>query len=82
MLQEYQKDPLNRELLHDAMQLYVQELLPEVKRLRTWKFPIMEMNDTTNQHGDVIESKLFQQNYALDNLLYEYEEPNVIRYVL
>lgn len=82
MLQEYQKEPLNRELLHDAMQLYVQELLPEVKRLRTWKFPIMEMNDTTNQHGDVIESKLFQQNYALDNLLYEYEEPKVIRYVL
>ena len=82
MLQEYQKEPLNRELLHDAMQLYVEELLPEIKRLRSWKFPIMEMNDTTNQHGDVVESKLFQQNYVLDHLLYEYEEPKVIRYVL
>jgi len=82
MLQEYQNEPLNRELLHDAMQLYVQELLPEIKRLRAWKFPIMEMNDTTNQHGDVIESKLFQQPFVLDHLLQEYEAPEVIRYTL
>ena len=80
MLEEYQSEPLNRELLHDAMKLYVDQLLPEIKRLRTWKHPIMEMNDVTNHHGDVIESKLFQQNFVLENLLYEYEEPKVIHY--
>jgi transcription elongation factor Elf1 len=80
MLEEYRSEPLNRELLHDAMTLYVDQLLPEIKRLRSWKYPIMEMNHTTNHHGDVIESKLFQQNFVLENLLYEYEEPKVIHY--
>ena len=80
MLEEYQSEPLNRELLHDAMKIYVDQLLPEIKRLRSWKHPIMEMNDMTNHHGDVIESKLFQQNFVLENLLYEYEEPKVIHY--
>jgi len=80
MLEEYQSEPLNRELLHDAMKIYVDQLLPEIKRLRAWKYPIMEMNDMTNHHGDVIESKLFQQNFVLENLLYEYEEPKVIHY--
>ena len=43
-LNEYRSDPLNKELLRDAMEIHVKELIPKVDQLRKMKYPIMEMD--------------------------------------
>jgi hypothetical protein len=43
-LNEYHADPLNKELLRDAMEIHVKELIPKIDQLRKMKYPIMEMD--------------------------------------
>lgn len=43
-LNEYHADPLNKELLRDAMEIHVKEFIPKIDQLRKMKYPIMEMD--------------------------------------
>jgi len=80
IVREYQADPLNRELLRDAMKIYTEELVPQVERLRNMKYAVMEMNDVVNNWGDVVESKLVQMDANLETLEYEIDAPKVITF--
>jgi hypothetical protein len=80
MLDEYEKSG-NRELLKSAMELQVEQIIPESRNLRMLKYEIMEMDrreitSTKNEHV------LFQYPSQLSNLDYiTGEPPRVISFV-
>lgn len=80
LMEEFRSEPLNRELLHDAMQIHIEQLEPEINRLRHLMHPIMEMNHTKDRNGNVIQSNMFQLSHHLDKLQYEIRKPMVITY--
>lgn len=80
IIEEFQAEPLNRELLHDAMQIHIEQLEPEINRLRHLMYPVMEMNHTKDRNGNVIQSNMFQMPHHLDKLQYEIRKPHVITY--
>lgn len=82
IMNDYRSDPLNRELLHDAMEIHVNELVPEVEKLRKLKYAIMEMMHVYDKDGVLKTSTLFQSDNFLEKMDYEYESPEVVKYVV
>ena len=80
LMHEYTSDVTNRALLHDAIESQLQTLVPETEKLRQLKYPIMEVNQTTNHDGEVLESSLFQRGFRLDQIVYELNPPQVLAY--
>lgn len=80
LLNEYRNDALNKSLLHDAMELHVKSLLPEIEQLRRLRHPVMEMNHKVDQHGNVLCSMLYQEPFALEKLTYTLKSPEVLAY--
>lgn len=89
MLKEYQADPLNKELLQNAMEVHVQELMPEVEKLQKLRHKIQEVNPVYEMtEGFMGQQKLQMTGYALyqrpntlDTMDYEHDAPKVIKYV-
>ena len=83
--EDYQADPTNIELLHDAMDMQIKILQPQIENLRRLKYPIMEA-PTTIDHVGVggtikVETKLLQTHYELRDLYDNAgEKPRVIHY--
>lgn len=90
ILNEYHTEPLNKELLRDAMEIQVKELIPETAHLRTLKYPIMEMNPIIElvegfMGREVLATtgyKLFQHTNPLNTIDLEIAPPKVIKYQL
>jgi len=80
LMHEYKTDVTNRALLHDAIESQVQTLVPETEKLRQLKYPTMEVNQLTNHDGEVLESRLFQRGFRLDQIVYELNAPQVLAY--
>lgn len=80
IMDEFRSEPLNRQLLSDAMQIHVTELQPEILRLRRYTYPVMEMTHLIDRNGDIYQSNLFQMTHDLDKIQDELEIPSVITY--
>jgi hypothetical protein len=79
LLEEYKKTE-NRETLKAAVQLQVDDLLPETRNLRLLNSELMEINQTKHGNGR-IENFLFKHDVALSKLDYnEDENPRVIKF--
>jgi len=79
-LHNYRTDPTNRALLHAAVEEHVQSLVPVIQRLRSLKYPVMEMNTTLNQEGEPVCASLFQCGFDLERLTYTLQAPEVVTY--
>lgn len=87
---EYHMDPLNKELLRDAMEIHVKELIPKIDQLRKMKYPIMEMDPVV----ELVEGfmgkeilaitgyKLYQRNDHLNMIETSTFPPKVVIYNL
>jgi Leucine-rich repeat (LRR) protein len=65
----------NREILKDAMNIYVNEIKPEMDNLQMIKYETMEINEHDN------DSQLFQKEYRLDKLTFTIgSHPKVIKF--
>lgn len=90
ILNEYHAEPLNKELLRDALEIQVKELIPETAQLRTLKYPIMEMNPIIElvegfMGREVLATtgyKLFQRTNPLNTIDLEIAPPKVVTYTL
>ena len=87
-LTEYRADPLNKELLRDAMEIHVKELIPKIDQLRKMKYPIMEMNPVVElvegymgkEVLAVTGYKLYQRFNHLNMIERETFPPKVVKY--
>jgi hypothetical protein len=90
ILNEYHAEPLNKELLRDALEVQVKELIPEIAQLRTLKYPIMEMNPVEEMVEGfmgrevlaITGYKLFQRTNPLNTVDFEISPPKVVKYHL
>lgn len=79
LLEEYEKTE-NRELLKTAVQLQIDDLLPETRNLRLLQSEHMEINDTKTKKGK-IEYALFKNDVALSKDDFTFgEPPRVIKF--
>lgn len=80
LLDEY-KQTENNELLKLAMEIQVQQIIPEARNLRMIKHEIMEMN-MNEISANKSEHVLFQYPTRLSNLDFQIDEPpRVIQFV-
>jgi hypothetical protein len=71
------KETDNKELLKDAMVVYVNEIKPEMENLRLIKYETMEINKDESK----IEYHLFQKEYRLDKLDFTFGSyPKVLKF--
>jgi hypothetical protein len=87
LLEEYEKTN-NKEILRNAVEIQVKEIIPEMENLRRLKYELMEMdNKTTNAGGfgkSVIDvnCKLIQRYANLSKYDFTFgEEPSVVKFV-
>ena len=67
LLIEYENDD-NKEILRNAVKIYIHDLLPEIENLRRLKYDIVEMDDNI----------LYQKEFSVSKLDFVYgEEPSV-----
>ena len=67
LLAEYENDD-NKEILRNAVKIYIHDLLPEIENLRRLKYDIVEMDDNV----------LFQKEFDISKLDFVYgEQPSV-----
>lgn len=79
LLEEYVKTA-NRKLLETAMDLQVNELLPEIRNLRILKSEIMQINES--EKSNVTTYGLFKFPVELDKLDHSFSEPpRVIKFI-
>jgi hypothetical protein len=82
---DYDADPTNTELLHDAMDMQIKVLQPQIENLRRLKYPIMEA-PTSIQYIGIggsmkVSTDLLQKSYELRDLDdHSGEPPRVIHY--
>jgi hypothetical protein len=89
MIREYQADPLNKELLRQAMEVHVKELRPELAHLQKLRYSISEVNPVVEmvegfmgQEKRVVTGyQLFQLPEALETMEFEHRAPKVIKFV-
>jgi len=89
MIREYQADPLNKELLRQAMEVHVKELRPELAHLQKLRYSITEVNPVVEmvegfmgQEKRVVTGyQLFQLPEALETMEFEHRAPKVIKFV-
>jgi hypothetical protein len=85
-LKEYKKNPLNRDLLKDAMEIQQRDLIQEIEALRKIKYEqmsvICDSVEKESAEGLTIAPKcvLLQAEYKIDTFIYSIEEPKVIRF--
>jgi hypothetical protein len=78
-LEEYEKTD-NREVLKTAVQLQIDDLLPETRNLRLLQSEHMEINDTKTKKGKT-EYALFKNDVALSKDDFTFgEPPRVIKF--
>jgi len=87
LLEEYEKTN-NKEILRNAVEIQVKEIIPEMENLRRLKYELMEMdNKTTNAGGfgkSIIDVKcnLIQRYANLSRYDHTFgEEPSVVKFV-
>ena len=85
-INEYKKNPLNKDLLKDAMEIQQRDLVHEIEMLRNIKYEQMGVtcDSVEKEKGDGLTSppicSLFQREHNIDNFIYTVEEPKVIRF--
>lgn len=85
-LNEYKKNPLNRDLLKDAMEIQQRDLIQEIEALRKVKYEQMTVIcDSVEKEGNegltmAPKCSLLQNEYKIDTFVYSIEEPKVIRF--
>lgn len=85
-INEYKKNPLNKDLLKDAMEIQQRDLVHEIEMLRNIKYEQMGvMCDSVEKEGGEGLTpppicSLFQREHNIDNFIYTVEEPKVIRF--
>lgn len=76
IMEEYKKTH-NRELIKNAIDIQIRDLIPEISFLRQLKYEVMEVD--TLDSGD---SVLFQRDVKISNMVFSFDEPpKVIRFV-
>jgi hypothetical protein len=87
LLEEYEKQN-NKEILRNAVEIQVKELIPEMENLRRLKYELMEMDNTIVNAGGFgksvidVESKLIQRYVNLSKHDFTFgEEPTVVKFV-
>jgi hypothetical protein len=83
--EDYEVEPTNTELLHDAMDMQIKVLQPQIENLRRLKYPIMEAPtsiDNVGIGGTIkVSTDLLQTPYELRDLDdHSGEPPRVIHY--
>jgi hypothetical protein len=82
---DYEADPTNTELLHDAIDMQIKVLQPQIENVRRLKYPIMEAPTTIDMIGIgnsiKVSTDLLQKSYELRDLDdHSGEQPRVIHY--
>jgi hypothetical protein len=89
ILKEYKADKLNRELLQQAMEVHVKELMPELAVLQKLRHVIQEINPVYEmvegfmgqQTNQLTGYKLFQLPISLGSMEFQHTAPKVVKYV-
>ena len=89
VLKEYSADTLNKELLQQAMEIHVKELMPELAKLHKLRNTIQEMNPVHEmvegfmgqQTNQLTGYKLFQLPISLGSMEFQHTAPKVVKYV-
>jgi hypothetical protein len=89
VLKEYKADKLNRELLQQAMEIHVKELMPELAVLHKLRHVIQEINPVYEmvegfmgqQTNQLTGYKLFQLPISLGSMEFQHTAPKVVKYV-
>jgi len=85
-INEYKKNPLNKDLLKDAMEIQQRDLIHEIEMLRNVKYEQMSVIcDSVEKEGGEGPTtapicSLYQREHNIDNFIYIIEEPKVIRF--
>jgi hypothetical protein len=87
LLEEYEKTN-NKEILRNAVEIQVKEIIPEMENLRRLKYELMEMDNKTINAGGFgkpiidVECKLVQRYANLSRYDHTFgEEPSVVKFV-
>ena len=89
ILKEYSADTLNKELLQQAMEIHVKELIPELAKLNKLRNAIQEINPVYEmvegfmgqQTNQLTGYKLFQLPISLGSMEFQHTAPKVVKYV-
>jgi hypothetical protein len=89
VLKEYSADVLNKELLHQAMEIHVKELIPEMTKLHKLRNIVQEMNPVYEmvegfmgqQTNQLTGYKLFQLPILLGSIEFQHTAPKVVKYI-
>jgi tyrosine-protein phosphatase YwqE len=89
VLKEFSADILNKELLQQAMEIHVKELMPELAKLQKLRNIVQEMNPVYEmvegfmgqQTNQLTGYKLFQQPSSLGSIEFQHTAPKVVKYV-
>jgi hypothetical protein len=89
VLKEYNADVLNKELLQQAMEIHVKELMPELAKLHKLRNVIQEVNPVYEmvegfmgqQTNQLTGYKLFQLPISLGSIEFQHTAPKVVKYV-
>lgn len=76
--EEYKKNPSNKELLTELIEIQQNELIPTIVELRNAKYE--EMKVVCDGEDDTETCKLIQREHKLDNFIYCSEQPKIIRF--
>jgi hypothetical protein len=83
LMEEYKKNQTNKDLLHNAIEIQINELIPEMDNLRNLKYEFVEMINTFNTgeyKEECKESVLVENEHSFEKFIYVVEEPKVIRW--
>jgi hypothetical protein len=89
VLKEYNADMLNKELLQQAMEIHVKELMPELAKLQKLRNVVQEVNPVYEmvegfmgqQSNQLTGYKLFQSPILLGSIEFQHTAPKVVKYV-
>jgi hypothetical protein len=89
VLKEFSADRLNNELLQQAMEIHVKELMPELAKLQKLRNIAQEMNPVYEmvegfmgqQTNQLTGYKLFQHPSSLGSIEFQHTAPKVVKYV-
>jgi hypothetical protein len=85
IMEEYKKNPTNKDLLKTAIEMQTTELMPETEKLRKIKYEFVEVINTfhTGDFSDEVEkSVLIENEFAPTKFIYMVEPPKVIKFTV
>lgn len=71
-LEEYKKDTLQKSAMNTAINIYKNELIPEILSLRRLKYDLVEMNDDS----------LNEQEYPINSFIDQISSPQVVKFIM